>query len=73
MRRCAAVPHRGLDGVEADEAGRVDGILRSGKMGGHRKRVLGEHCDWTADRVVACPKITSKQLQQDLLAEFDGR
>ena len=31
--------------------------------------LLEEHRDWIAGRVEACPEITSKQLQQDLLAE----
>ena len=45
------------------------GSYEPGQMGGHRKRVLEEHRDWIAGRVEACPEITSKQLQQDLLAE----
>ena len=40
-----------------------------GKMGGHRKQVLAGHRSWIERRVEACPEITSKKLQQELLAE----
>ena len=41
-----------------------------GKMGGHRKRILEEHRDWIEGRIKARPETTSKELQQDLLAEL---
>ena len=45
-----------------------DGDVRSGKMGGHRKRILEPHRDWVQARIAREPEVTLRELAAELTA-----